>query len=349
MTALAADGSGDASGAVRHASTTTTTSPRIVASSTTLAVAPRNTRPLCPLTGQPSGLGRVPARPAIGIKIGNDPASRPQTGLLKADIVYDAMAEGGITRYLAIFQCQQAAAMGPVRSVRWNDWHILASYGHPILAFSGGIDEWDAAVASQKWLFDATGSSFPSASAYYRTSDRVAPWNYFTSTRALWALDPNHTAPPRQFSYSSRPPAPARKAASVTIANFDTDDSGAANLTWTWSPSAGVFLRSYGGIPDVDSSGTQLRAANVVIELVKTVRGPYPESENVPDTESITQGSGAALVLRDGRVERGTWHCARYGDITQLLRANGKAMTLEPGNTWVELVPDRGYPVSVTP
>ncbi|MGH9292760.1 MAG: DUF3048 domain-containing protein [Acidimicrobiales bacterium] len=345
LTALAVNGS---SRGPRAASTTSKKPPRAVVSTTDPVKHTLRHRPICPLTGQPTTLAKIPQRPALGVKIGNDPASRPQTGLLHADIVYDAMAEGGITRYLAIFQCQQAGAIGPIRSVRWNDWHLLASYGHPILAFSGGIDQWDAVVASESYLFDATASIYPTAAAYYRTANRVPPWNLYTSTRALWALDPNHSPPPRQFSYSAKLPPGATKASSVTIANFGTAGSGAANLTWTWSPSAGVWLRSYDGVPDVDSSGTQLRAHDVIIEYVRTVQGPYAESGTVPDTESITEGSGTAYILRNGHIEKGTWHCAAYGHLTQYRMANGHVMTLTPGNTWVELVPEGGsYPVSV--
>jgi len=303
---------------------------------------------VCPLTGTPAPGGVVPKRPALGVKIGNDPGSRPQSGLLDADIVYDEMAEGGITRYLAIFQCHEAPVLGPTRSVRWDDWHVLASYGHPILAFSGGIEQWDEAVASQTWLFDANGSVMPTAAAYYRTSTRVPPWNYYTSSRALWALDRSHQPPPAQFVYSVLPPAGAVRAASVTIANFDTTGAGLTDLTWTWSPTLKVWLRSYGGARDVEASGEQLRAANVVVEIVTARPGPYAESSDVPDTESITEGSGVAYVLRNGLVERGTWSCPRYGDLTALRFPGGRTMTLNPGSTWVELVPSSGYPVSVS-
>ncbi|MHB8457181.1 MAG: DUF3048 domain-containing protein, partial [Acidimicrobiales bacterium] len=258
---------------------------------------------LCPLTGEPAPGGKVPQRPAIGVKIGNDPASRPQTGLPTADIVYEEMAEGGITRYLAVYQCHAAPVIGPVRSVRWDDWHVLSSYGHPILSFSGGIQEWNNVVAHLKWLFDANGSFYPTANAYYRTSNRVAPWNYYTSTAALWKLDPKmHTPPPAQFRYS---PAPAKSAApvsSVTIPGF----AGGLDVTWKWDAATKVWERFVGGQPDTDISGQQLHATNVVIQMVRTYLGPYPESGTVGDTCSITKGSGVVYVFRDGKVERGT-------------------------------------------
>lgn len=299
---------------------------------------------VCPLTGMRAGKGAVPARPALGVKIGNDPASRPQSGLLAADIVYEEMAEGGITRYLAVFQCRQAAVVGPVRSVRWDDWHVLKSYGHPILAFSGGIDPWNEMVARTPWLHNGNASFYPMANAYYRTSNRVPPWNLYTSTQALWNLYPkDRTPPPRQFSYSGTASRSAHDAAAVTIVGFATG----SNVVWKWNGSAHVWDRFYDSTPDVDASGKQLFAANVVIQMVKTRPGPYAESGTVPDTESITKGSGVAYVFRNGKVEVGKWEAPRYGDTMRLRLRNGSVMALEPGNTWVEMVPT-SYAVQIT-
>jgi len=298
---------------------------------------------VCPLTGTLAPHGLIPQRPALGVKIGNDPSSRPQSGLLTADIVYDEMAEGGITRYLAIFQCHVPVAIGPVRSVRWDDWHLLQSYGHPILSFSGGIDQWDQVVASLPWLFDANGSEGTTISAYYRTSDRVPPWNYYTSGKALWALDPKHTPPPPQFTYSKAPPPGTGPAVGATIDGFATG----SDVDWTWNLRLQGWLRSLDGVPDVDATGPQLRATNVIIEEVPTRPGPYAESGTVPDVESLTQGSGRAWILRNGGVETGTWSCAAYGDITKYRFPNGKTMSLAPGSTWIEVVPSQGYPVQI--
>lgn len=321
----------------------TTTTTTTVAEKKPKPVKAHVTSHLCPLTGTEAPGGIVPRRPALGVKIGNDPASRPQSGLLDADIVYEEMAEGGITRYLAIFQCAAPSLIGPIRSVRWDDWHLLQSYGHPILSFSGGIIPWDEEVASLSWLFDANGSEGTTQNAYFRTSNRVPPWNLYSSGKLLWALDSNHTPPPAQFVYSPAPSPAAEPATGATIVGFATG----SNVDWTWSAPLHAWLRSYDGVADVDAAGPQLRATNVIIEEVPTQPGPYAESGTTPDTESLTQGSGPAWVLRDGTVERGTWNCPAYGDITKYRLSNGQPMTLAPGNTWVELVPNQGYPISV--
>jgi hypothetical protein len=332
---------------------TSSKSPRKVADPTTSTTTAAKKKPkpatapvtsdLCPLTGMKAPHGIVPRRPALGVKIGNDPTSRPQSGLLDADIVYEEMAEGGITRYLAIFQCADPPLIGPIRSVRWDDWHVLESYGHPILSFSGGIEEWDAEVASLSWLFDANGSEGTTQNAYFRTSNRVPPWNLYSTGTMLWALDSNHTPPPPQFTYSAAPPPAAVRAVAATIVGL----AAGSNVDWAWNGQLGDWMRSYDGVPDVDAAGPQLRAKNVIIDVVATRPGPYDESGTTPDTESITQGSGRALILRNGEVETGMWICAKYGDVVQYRFPNGKTMTLAPGNTWVELVPNQGYPISI--
>jgi hypothetical protein len=333
MAALALTSQAGAVPKTHHHSRPPVTDVHTVSSST--IPAPKAKKNLCPLTGQPAGGGKVPQRPALGVKIGNDPASRPQSGLLNADIVYEEMAEGGITRYLAVYQCHEAAALGPVRSVRWDDWHVLATYGHPILSFSGGINQWNAVVAHLGWLYDANGSFYPTTNAYYRTSDRQAPWNYYSTTAALWKLDPNGRPPSPQFRYSTKPPSTASRINSVTVVGL----AAGSNVVWRWSTSAKQWERYYGSAPDTDISGTQLHTTNVVVEVVKTVPGPYAESGSVPDTNSITIGSGVAYVLSDGKVQTGRWSSPAYGAVPQLQTSAGRPMTLAPGTTWVEFVP----------
>src|SRR5580704_18895149 len=104
---------------------------------TTTSTAPP---PACPLTGAPAPNGTVPQRPAMAVKIDNYPAGRPQSGLDKADIVYEEPVEGGITRFAAVFQCQDAGLIGPARSARNIDIGILGQLGNPLLAHVGGIN-----------------------------------------------------------------------------------------------------------------------------------------------------------------------------------------------------------------
>src|SRR5262245_2320966 len=95
--------------------------------------------PTCPLTGlRPKG-GTVPRRPALAIKVENLPLARPQTGLDSADIVYEEPVEAGITRFIVVYQCSEAARVEPVRSGRLEDPDILVQFGHPLFGYAGAV------------------------------------------------------------------------------------------------------------------------------------------------------------------------------------------------------------------
>ena len=330
--------------------TSTTSSSAGSSSTTTTGPHTKLVAKNCPLTGVPAPGGKVPQRPALAVKVGNDPASRPQSGIDHADIVYEEMAEGGITRYMAVFQCQSAPLIGPIRSVRWDDWNMLQQYGHAILAYSGGIQPWMNMAASLAWVYNANGSEYPTANAYFRyasgtlPASQGAPYNYYSSTAALWKLFPKADSPPPQlFKFSKKLPAGASPDSAVSI-----DFSGEAPVVWQWSASQHQWMRFYDTQPDTDPSGHQFRATDVVIQIVPTRLGPYSESgPDSPDVESLMIGSGTAYVLRDGAVEKGTWSRPSGYSITKFSFPNGKPMRLKPGNIWYELVPNY-VPVSFT-
>jgi hypothetical protein len=302
--------------------------------------------PTCPLTGLPAPGGKVPQRPVLAVKVGNDPDARPQSGLEDADIVFDTLAEGGITRYIAVYQCGNAPNIGPVRSVRWDDWHILQMFGRADLAFVHGIDPDVDTVESLPWVCDL--DAFAHYNLYTTDPNREAPEATYTSTAALWSGCPAGPAPPPIFQFSAAPPA-----TSTPITSAELDYSYDADVVWVWSPTHHAFLHFYREegslVPDVDDLGAQLQATNVVIEMVELEYGPYEETPgSTGDVESQTAGAGGvAYVLRDGMIEKGTWSRPTWTDIATLTLADGKTMTLQPGQTWVEYVPNTD-PVTLT-
>ncbi len=305
--------------------------------------APSVSTAVCPLTGTPAPGGVVPARPALAVKIGNNPAARPQSGLSKADVVFEVPIEGAITRLIAVYQCQGAPVVGPVRSTRWIDVQLLEQLRHPIFGFAGGINPDQALVASSP-LFDA--NYFDHYGLYHRSAARYAPNNLYVATSSLWALDHSTTPPPPLFRYSTSAPSGASVS---TVASADLGYSGILEVTWEWQASSGRWLRFYGSTPADGASGAQLSAANVVIERVNTVPGPYVEdSEGAYGVHSITVGRGAATVLRNGVAISGFWERSSITQVTRLVTASGKTIELTPGNTWVELVPNAAS-VSLTP
>lgn len=300
---------------------TTTSAPPTTAASTAV----------CPLTGASPAGGAPPARPALAVKIGNDPAARPQSGLGHADIVFEEPIEGDITRLLAVYQCQEAPEVGPVRSTRWIDTRLLAQFGHPAFAFAGGIIP-DVNLVADSSVYNL--DLFTHSEASTRITSRYAPENLYTSTAQLWALDPSKTPPSPIFHYG-QPSGPGTPTSEATLLF-----SGILNVQWRWDASTSRWVRLYAGVPNVDADGTAVTAANVVIERVTTSSGTVPEDVNgALGVHSHTVGSGQATILRGGDAFNATWSRSSTSVPTQFVGANGQPVNLAPGPTWVELLP----------
>lgn len=293
----------------------------------------------CPLTGTPAA-GGVPARPALAIKIGNNPSARPQSGLDHADIVFEEPIEGAITRLLAVFQCQGAGQVGPVRSTRWIDMQLLPQFGHPAFGFAGGINP-DQQLVANSGVYDLNFTNY--YSDYVRSPARYAPNNLYTSTSTLWSLDPSHVPPPAVFAYSNT--VPAGKPVSAAQLTY----SGIYSVGWTWDPGIGAWARSVNGAVDDDLDGSRVVTSNVVIMTVQTTPGPYVEdSEGAHGVHSLTVGSGPVVVLRNGEAISGTWERSSVNAPFRFHTATGALIRLSPGHTWVNLLPVSGS-LALTP
>ena len=304
----------------------------------TPSTAPTLAGNLCPLTGAPAPGGAVPKRPALLVKIGNEPdGARPQSGLNEADIVFDTPAEGFIMRYMAVYQCNNASSIGPTRSVRWVDYHLARMFVHPILTFAGGINPNVDTVMADSWISPANLLAGAGA-AGTRISSRVAPDNLYTSTSSLWALYPKSvTPPPPIFTYSSSVPSGATATSGVQI-NF----SSGTDAIWKWNAAGNDWVHSYTTGADTDTlTGAPVSTTNVVMMIVTYHFGPYIESTGGSgDFESQTEGQGQGYVLRNGKRIAVTWHRKDLLSPLTFTDSSGQAVALAPGRTWVELVPD---------
>ncbi len=311
----------------------TSAAPRVTTKST--PTVPVSATPHCPLTDLPAPGGKVPQRPALAIKVGNDPGARPQSGLSKADVVYEVQAEGGITRFIAVFQCQSPAMVGPIRSLRWVDWHVVHQLGHPILVSAGGIIPDIQGVRAQSWLHFIDALAF-SGAPFTRISSRVPPENLYGSTSQIWSLVHATTPPPRLFDFSSSVPAGGSAVGTVHL-----PFSGLEDVSWAWNPSVNRFLRYYSGQPARGNGGEQFSATNVVVQLVNAPPGKYNESgPNSLGVHSQTVGKGPVWILRNGEIFKGTWVRQSLAQTTSYYTPSGQQIPLAPGQTWVEVVPN---------
>ena len=270
----------------------------------------------------------------LAVKVENTPDAQPLAGLQGADIVYEEVVEGGITRFVVLFNCDEADRVGPVRSIRTTDPEILAPFSeHPLLAFSGGSKGVRNVVEDAGMTAMDEDSA---AKAFTRDDARVVPHNLFTSTKPLWAkgksLAKGEPAPASPFVFSDDVPTPSKKARSATVVF-----SGLATAEWRWSK--GQWVRYLDGSPMMLESGDPITADNVVIQVVKTTESEFQDVAGYPSPEVHTVGKGKAWVLRDGKLIVGKWERSDEGEFTTFLTKSGEEIALKPGTTFVELAP----------
>lgn len=290
--------------------------------------------PTCPLTGLAAPRGEVPDRPVLAVKVENYPDARPQAGLNAADVVFEELVEGGITRFVALYQCQDAPRVGPVRSARTADPDILAAFRRPILAYSGGAPNVVRVVNEADLVpIDETRGG----AAFTRDPSRPAPHNLYGSTKALYRVARSKEGPPEPvFTYAEEVDLRSRRATRVHLP-FSTTY---ADVWWTWSRREHAWLRSHGDEPHLEEGGVRISATNVVVQVVEVVIGPRG---GISPHLELT-GSGRAYVFRDGRMILGRWERESPREPTRFLAKDGTEIPLAPGRTWVELLPSFAEP-----
>ena len=237
----------------------------------------------------------------------------------------------------------KAPTIGPIRSVRWVDQRLASELGHPILAFAGGIDPDVASVEAQSNLTAANLLEGAQA-AGHRTTDRVAPDNLYTSTRAIYALFPKLKGAPKPiFSYSAALPSGGTK-----VRAFRLDFSSGTNVLWEWNKKLKTWIHTYSRNFDHDAAngvpGDPVTTTNIAVVSVNYTFGPYLESPGGSgDFESQTVGTGPGYVLRNGTAYKVTW--SRSDDTSPMIfkDSSGKIVNMAPGRTWVELDPDTTF------
>jgi hypothetical protein len=325
----------------RASSTTTRT--------TTTSAAPTTTTPpppppvVWPLTGVPTTA--LVSRPALAVKIENSIDARPQTGLNAADMVWEEVVEGGITRFVAVYHSTIPSEIGPVRSVRPMDPAIAVPL-HGVLAFSGGA-AWILDIVKKSGV--QTLSQDAGNAGFYRVKVRSAPHNVYATPEALIKqADAAHSAPPEtQFSFAPPGGQPTTETAGTPASTVKMTISAVSHPTWTWSAPDGKWLRSESTTPSVGADGARLAAANVVVVRVDVVllNAFDPAGNRVPETQLV--GTGEALVASGGKTVTVTWTKTAQDQRLALTDANGNPVALAPGNTWVELVPKTTGPITV--
>lgn len=285
----------------------------------------------CPFTGKLVAKS-IADRWPLAVIVENHPDARPQSGLQAADIVYEALAEGGITRFLAIFHCQDVEEIGPVRSLRpyFLTW---ASEWRALLAYIGGSPT-ALSLVNKMPVYNL--NQFFNSQYYWRDKKRVAPHNVYTSTAKLltaakekFSLE-NYSTEAYKFKKENLPVEAKHQKIEInySFAQF--------KVVWEYSPDQNLYLRYQGGKPFKDKlSDNQITAKNVVVMWVKT----YPEESGSSRLKMDLVGEGKAYVFSGGSLIEGVWRKKANTSPTLFYDKNGNQIEFTEGNIWIQVVP----------
>lgn len=288
-----------------------------------------------PYTGADVTDASAATRRPLSIKVENSPASRPQEGLSYADVVYETITEGGITRFNAIYHSQIPDRVVPVRSARLSDLWIVPQYDG-LFFFSGASSTVNARVNANKQipnLSEDAGISYP----YARSEQRRAPHNLILDTVKAYeeakrrGHSVNAKLEPLQFE---------RRGVDVTLtaSQVDIPFSQANRVRWTYDSVSGRYLRENNGAKHVDkATGEQLAADNVVVLWARYTRQSRDKVGST--TYDITLGgTGRATIFREGMKLDCTWEATKDAP-PRFKDANGRAVRLVEGQTWFQVIP----------
>lgn len=273
------------------------------------------------------------SKPVTAIMIENSPDARPHSGLKQAEVVYEAIAEGGITRFLTLFQQHKPQLIGPVRSLRmyYVDW--LAPYQASV-AHVGGSHASLQEIRGGKYR---DIDQFFNGGSYWRANDRRPPHNVYTSFEKLDALNASKGYKSSQFTSFARADGKASDKPNATSIDVNFSSSW-YNTHYDYDKASNTYLRSIGGQVSNDREEGRL-APSVVIAL------HVNETTVMEDgwrQSIVTNGTGTATVFQNGAVAECTWRKNDRFSPLELIDAAGKPVALNRGQTWIAAVPNSG-------
>lgn len=308
----------------------------------------------CPINGQlytKSRENKWKERRPLAVMVENHVDARPIIGLSRTDAVYEAVAEGGITRFMGIFFCQDAGDIAPIRSARtyFIDW--LSEYD-ALYAHVGGANTPGPANALGQirdygiYDMDQFGLGFPT---YWRGTDKLAPHNVHSTTQKLWSAAEERSFGPKNedgiswdenftpWKFKDEAPLEKRgKIDSITVPFWDNGPE--YTVTWKYDVNTNTYNRFHGQEAQIDPlTQEQLSAKNIVVQF-ETER---EANDGYPDGHLLygTIGSGNALIFQDGQAIKGSWSKKSRTSRTIFLDNKGKEIELNRGRVWIQTVP----------
>lgn len=288
-------------------------------------VTPGNILPVetSPITGEPV----IKTGSPVAVAIDNLAPARPQSGLTDADLVYEALTEGGITRYLAIFYSKAPTVVGPVRSARPH-FAVLAKEWGAVFAHCGGSTEGLAAIRTYG-VVDA--NEMTNAGSYWRDKGRQAPHNLYTSVDNIRNLTKRLPPPQGRYEFQAWADKPLSGLKIKYNKTYSVEYRYADRYYERVVLDGNLEPYTYAD----KETGAKLKVSNVIVQFART-RAIYAQG----GVDITLVGQGKAAFLLGGRYSEGTWKKDSVEGPTVFLDAAGNKITLAKGQTWIQLVPE---------
>lgn len=285
------------------------------------------------LSGLPITDPSLNSKPVTAVMVENSLDARPQSGLSRAGVVFEAQAEGGVTRFMALYQDTAPTNVGPIRSARpyYVQWALGfdAAYAHV-----GGspdalsdITAWDVHDMNQ----------FYNGGSYHRITTRAAPHNVYTGIDTLNQLEVSkgYTSTFSGFPRAAK----AAPLAQPTASTINLAVSGPLyNPQYIYSAATNSYNRSTDGTPDTDADTGKQLSPTVVIAIVLPLSRGALDASGAYYSDYNVLGSGTAYIFQNGGVATGQWHKANNTDQLTFTDASGTAIPLNRGQTWITAV-----------
>lgn len=291
-----------------------------------------------PLTGLESENKKAATAEATCIMVENSTDARPQSGLNTAGVVYEAVAEGGITRFMAIYQDKLPSWVGPLRSARLTFVELARPYNCGYVHVGGAINAVNA--LNNKGYRNLDGG-WVEGQYVFRVNYRYAPHNVYTDANHLkeWSSNKGYTSSKFNGFKRVKPDTviepEKRNATTITIV-MAGDDS--YNVRWKYNAETNQYARShvYGGAhKTVTKNGKESQiTTDVVIAMKMTTKTRTSEPKFY---DHNTTGSGEAFIFQNGALQKATWRRASVGDELGFYDIDGNAIELNRGRTWISI------------
>ena len=283
-----------------------------------------------PLNGVEVADESATKRTVTAVMIENSPDARPQSGLAEADVVFEAVAEGGITRFIALYQNSQPGLIGPVRSLRpyYVDW---ASGFDPSVAHVGGSPDALNMIRSGNYGVDI--DQFFNSGSYWRSNDRSAPHNVYTNFEKLNALNASKDKTSSNFKFAPRTNEKRVEPATATSIHVEVS-SGLFTVDYSYDTESNSYIRKQGGVEHTDREKGQIKP-----KVVVALKTDISLSSDGSHMNIATNASGTAYVFQNGGITEGVWSKAGPKDQLFIKNADGsKEIPLIRGQTWVTVI-----------